>query len=240
MAVFQKELKELRAILPVGLREGLSLLEKSKGDVSHAAEEFRRQRVVFVAKTANVTEFEAREYLEINKYEIEPTLRRIEEEQFTFTERILKSRKKTATKLSILTGSIEAETNLERDFWLKEEEFSKLNPHQYTVIQISEWLNYCSWEGVDQGIELPILEKVIELIEEKLDEQEFARNLRNIRNRKRFLWKSWNRKELLRTDFDKFLEISNSINQDAEYDQLISQFNESISQLEEALLHGPM
>jgi hypothetical protein len=60
MAAYQAELSALRQRLPIGVRQGLVLLQQTQGDVAAAAALFEQQLTRVVARQAQVPDATAR------------------------------------------------------------------------------------------------------------------------------------------------------------------------------------
>lgn len=223
-------------MVPVGMQEGIKILVKTSGNIIIAADLFKEKRVKEIQAKMDVSEVEALTYLQENDYEIAATLREIEQNQYTFIERVLRSNKKAATKLSIITLALADKLNLERDLWIKQESLSQLNIYHNTVLGVSEWLDYCGWEGIDVAINLQHTPKIIKQLDENLNEEKSAQILKKLISRIQELWRPWNREKLRKTNFNRYIEVSNELCRDPEYNKLINDFDLRISKIVESLL----
>lgn len=176
--IFPKKLEILRQRIPIGIKEALSLLESTNGDVTQVEILFKAKVLAIILQKTGVTKETATHHLLKNKFNIDQTLKSINEERYTLTERILiKDKYRKESALTKIADAIEKEQNLTRDFWLDFVQFEKLEPEISCLLSIMEWLNYESWEGFDSAIYFN-LDIVMNQIENKLYLPQIAEILR--------------------------------------------------------------
>lgn len=86
----QHKLQELRQRIPIGLKYGLTLLEKTYGNIKEAERVFQQECRDIVIKKTKVNEKTAIKHLQKNNYNISLALETIDEERYTISERIIK------------------------------------------------------------------------------------------------------------------------------------------------------
>ncbi len=180
----KEKLKELRIKYPIGIQEGLVLLQQAKGDLYLAENLFKEKKLDEIILKTEVSKEVAIAHLTKCNYDIYLTINSIDEERYTFTERVLKKfNQDKFTGLKRIAGEVERNENILRNgdvFWFTIEHLNKLPPELYCLVLIMEWLNYEDYEGLDHAIYFH-LDKVIFQITNQLQLPQIAQTLHNAR-----------------------------------------------------------
>ena len=180
--VYKDKLKILRLRIPIGLRYGLTLLEKVNGDLEKAEKQFQDEMVSLTINKTGITSEVAIKHLIKNSFDINLTIRSIDEERYTLTELILrKDKDKKEDALIKIMSSVEEKYNLKRQFWLDFDSLKALPAEIYCFLTIMEWLNYEGWEDYGHALSFN-LNIVAEQIENKLTLNDLANSLRQASN----------------------------------------------------------
>lgn len=150
---YKEELDLLRQQIPIGIRHGLNLLDKTNGDVNLARGLFENELAEIIVGKSSVSREVAKKHLVAANYDIAKTLVSIDEERFTLPERILRKSKDNKEKaLSLLARNLEDTKKLKRDYWLALDQLQDLSAVQYCLLVVMEWLDYEDYEGFDHAI----------------------------------------------------------------------------------------
>ncbi len=152
----------LRQRVPVGMVEGLNLLEQTDGDAAQAELLFKRGLAVKIVSITGVDEAIAAWYLEKTNYDVPAALKGIDDEFLTLAKRILRryGTDKESGLRAIVNG-VEQVHDMTRPFsWLEKEEINQLAPEVSRVVMVMEWLAYAEHEGLDSAMHF-YLEDVI-------------------------------------------------------------------------------
>ncbi|MGI4871548.1 MAG: hypothetical protein ACRYFX_10260 [Janthinobacterium lividum] len=174
----QTQLAALRQRVPVGLRHGQALLARTHGNVPTAEALFRAETQALVVAKTGVDAAVAERHLGQHGYDINLTLKSIDEERYTLTERILRRYKHDREEaLEKVAYALETAHQLPRNYWLQFEAFPKLPPPLFCVAVVLEWLAYDNWEGLTGALYFHL-----DLVTYQLDNQlylpEIAQTLR--------------------------------------------------------------
>ena len=174
----KNKLELLRQRIPIGLRHGLTLLEKNGGDLDQAEKQFQEEMVVLTINKTGVPETVATKHLIKNRFDVGLTIKSIDEERYTLTELILrKCKDKKEDALGNIMYSVEEKNNLKREFWLIFDQLKILPFGTYCFMTIMEWLNYEGYESFDYAMNFH-LDVVTEQIEKQLLLPQIATTLR--------------------------------------------------------------
>jgi len=159
---YHDQIQALRQRVPVGVVEGLNLLEQTNGDAAQAEFLFKRGLAEKIVSITGVDEAIAAWYLEKTNYDVPAALKDIDDELLTLTKRILRryGTDKESGLRAIING-VEQVHDMTRPFsWLEKEEIVQLAPEVSRVVMIMEWLAYAEHEGLDSAMHF-YLEDVI-------------------------------------------------------------------------------
>lgn len=150
---YKEELDLLRQQIPIGIRHGLNLLDRTNGDIHLARGLFEDELIAIIIGKTSVLPEVAQRHLVAANYDIAKALGCIDEERFTLPERILrKSKDNKEEALSLLARNLENAKSLKRDYWLVLDQLLDLSAVQYCVLVVKEWLDYEDYEGFDTAI----------------------------------------------------------------------------------------
>ncbi|HVI46019.1 MAG TPA: hypothetical protein VM802_14175 [Chitinophaga sp.] len=149
---YKAQLELLRQQIPVGIKHGLALLNKTNGDFDKARELFEEEMILLIMDKMQAPRNEAKDVLLACHYDIARTIAAIEERRYTLPERILRKTKDKEEALGLIAVNLEALLRPERDYWLLLDRLTGLHPAQYCLLAVQEWLNYEDWEGLDSAV----------------------------------------------------------------------------------------
>jgi hypothetical protein len=166
--LYKDKLEILRQRIPIGLRHGLTLLEKTDGDLEKAQKKFQEEMIALTVNKTGITSDLATTHLVKNHFDIGLTLKSIDEERFTLTERILRLHKvRKEDALNNIMLAVEEKYSLKRNFWLVFDNLKNLPTETYCLMTIMAWLNYEDYESFDSAINFH-LDIIAEQIEKNL------------------------------------------------------------------------
>lgn len=225
-------LPKLRERVPVGLRYGLELLEKTNGDIEKAESIFKSEQIDLLISKENVTKDIAESHLQKFSFDFPKAIESIRQEKYTITQRIFKFNKNKEDALGKIAIAIEEDSKLVRDFWIKSDEFNKLEPNQFTFMIIWEWLSFEEWEGFDSAIDSTNTDKVILEIKRSLGFEQASNFIKDAKNRKKEC------KTKLYPDSNKiegYCDLMNFLNSDEKYSSCSKGFEDNKTKLIEKL-----
>ncbi|WP_142684369.1 hypothetical protein [Chitinophaga polysaccharea] len=214
---YKEQLHLLRQQIPIGIRQGIQLLNQTNGDVDEARLIFEAAVIETIIQKMAVSADTARKYLAIHHYDIPQTIASINTERFTLSERILqRSKNNKEDALTLIVQSVESSSGIQREFWLPLEELAYLPPPVYCLLVMYEFLNYEDWEGFASAIYF--YSGIVTIQLETLPGLEFVANhLREAKRRSDEIYqqcKGW-----------QASEISNKVADDAEFGRHQAVFN---------------
>lgn len=174
------KLGNLRQQIPVGLRHGLSLLEKAGGNVAEAAGYFRQECTALIVHKTGISELEASAHLLKNNFDIAATLKCIDEARFTLTELIIRRNKDKEEALEKIVAAIEKREQLIREYWLHPDALTGLQPEVFCLVMVMEWLSFAGWEDFETALYFH-LDVVTDLIRNQLLLPEMSGTLKEAR-----------------------------------------------------------
>jgi len=175
---YKDKLIEFRKRFPIGIKHALELIEKTDGDLEKSTEIFKKHQLEIVMSETGVSEDFASRHLSKNNHDVYLTIKSIDEERYTYTERVLdrfKQHKERA--LELIAGRLCELNNIKFDFWLDFDDICKQTPLISCILAVMEWLNYESYEGLDCAIYFH-LDIVVDKIDDQLSFSEITKTLR--------------------------------------------------------------
>lgn len=210
---FKEELDLLRQQIPVGIRNGLNLLDKTNGDINLARALFEDEFTEIVVGKSSVSREIAQKYLVAANYDIAKTFVSIDDERFTLPERILRKAKGNKERaLDLLGQNLEDAKGITRKYWLTLDELQGLSTVQYCLLVVKEWLDYEDYEGFDYALYF-YLDIAATQIETQLLLPEVAGYLRAGKKRSDEIIEQYKPKRPRKKPF----HVSNVINVDVEF-----------------------
>jgi hypothetical protein len=179
--LYRNKVVELRQRVPVGLKQGLTYLERTKGNIEEAENLFKAHQAKIITIKTGVTVDVASEHLRKNNFDINLALKSIEEELYTLTERILRKHiNNREDALVNLSFAVAERNNIIRKYWLDFDDLAKQPSEIFCVLAIVEWLNYESWENLETAVYFN-LDIVTDIIDKQLLFPEMAETLKRVR-----------------------------------------------------------
>lgn len=195
---FKDKLMLLRQRVPVGLRDGLLLLEAVGGDLEKAEEQFKEEMIALAVNKTGVTTEVATSHLIKCNFDITLAIKRIKDElksiddaRYTVTELILRDSKNNKERaLDKIMCAVEERFDLKREFWLLFEDLKVLPGEVYGFMVIMEWLSYEDYEGYDYALSFH-LDLVINHIKDQVALTDLAESLQQASDLKAFVFKDF-------------------------------------------------
>jgi len=170
------KLENLRQQIPVGLRHGLTLLKKTRGNVEEAVDYFRHECLSLIVHKTGLSELAASGHLLKNNFDIAATLQHIDEARFTLTELILRRNKDKEEALEKIAEAVVEKEQLIREYWFHPDALKSLQPEVFCLVMVVEWLSFASWEDFETALYFQ-LDVVADLIRNQLLLPEISDNL---------------------------------------------------------------
>lgn len=136
------------------------------------------KRLQIITNKTNVSKELALKHLKQNNFDINLTLKSLEEELYSVTERIFRKFKNKETVLSNVLTTIEMARGIKRNFWIDFEKLDVLSEQERHFVIIQEWLNFEAWEGFTTALHFRFLDMVTNSIKKALNWGEMAENLK--------------------------------------------------------------
>ena len=217
---FKDELTILRQRIPVGLRHGLTLLEKVNGDLEKAEKLFQDEMVSLIINKTGITSESAVNHLIKSKFDISRTIRSINEERYTLTELILRRQKDNKEDaLNKIMPLVEKKYHLKREFWLDFDGLSALPSEIYCFMTIMEWLNYEGWEDYEHALSFN-LNIVTEQIKNQLALTDLANSLHQANNIQISVYTKYETSK----DIKHYINARNELSEHEEYQKCVNEF----------------
>jgi hypothetical protein len=219
-AIFKDKLIILRQRIPIGLRDGLVLIEKVNGDLEKAEEQFKADMVTLAINKTGVTPEVALSHLTKSSFDITLAIKSIRDElksiddaRYTITELILRNRKdKKEDALFETMHAVEEKFKLKRESWLSFDGLNALPTEVCSFMAIMEWLNYEDYEGYDYALSFNF-NLVIEHIKDQLALTDLVNTLQHANNIKTIIYL----KNKTAKDFQNFINAGNELRQHEEF-----------------------
>lgn len=148
-----EKLIELRAVVPIELSRGLNNLKKANGDLNEAIELSKADLLNDVKSASGVSNVIALQILEANHFDVAKTIKEINDDKLSLTQRVLNTFKNKEHALNGIVNAVEKTSQLKREYsWLDYKEVEKLDWEVYCLVTTMEWINYSDYEGIDYGL----------------------------------------------------------------------------------------
>ncbi|MBO9201296.1 MULTISPECIES: hypothetical protein [Niastella] len=225
--IYKEKLMILRKRIPIGLRDGLILIEKLNGDLEKAEKQFKAEMVTLAINKTGVTSEVAIDHLIKNRFDItlaiksiKEELKRIDDARYTVAELILRDHKnKREDALLKIMYAVEEHYNLKRESWLSVDSLKALPKEVYSFMVIMEWLQFEDWEGYDYALSFN-LDLVVIHIKDQLVLADLASTLQYASSLKNFIF-SKNEKT---KDIQHYINASNELREHKEYQKCEGDF----------------
>lgn len=224
--IYKDKLIILRQRIPIGLRYGLTLLEKANGDLEKAEKQFKDEMVALAINKTGITSDIAIRHLVKNNFDISVAiksindeLKSIDDEHYTYTELILSKHKgKEEDVLDKIMFAVEEQYNLKREFWLDFDCLIALPSEVYGFMVITEWLNYESWEDFASALSFNLNSVSEEL--KKLTFTNLANSLQQAHHIKTFVYT----KHETNKDVHHYINARNELHEHTEFQKCVADF----------------
>jgi hypothetical protein len=217
---YKDKLKVLRQRIPIGLRHGITLLEKVNGDLEKAEMLFKDEMLFLAINKTGVTPEVAISHLIKNRFDINLTIKSIDEDRYALTELIFRRYKdKKEGALDEIMNVVEEKYNLKREFWLDFDCLKALPAEIYCFMTIMEWLNYEGWEDYGHALSFN-LNTVAEQIEYKLKLTDLADSLRQANSIQALVYK----KNEISKGFQNYINATDELHEHKEYQKCEEEF----------------
>jgi len=218
--IYKDKLMILRQRIPIGLRDGLILIEKVNGDLEKAEKQFKTEMITLVINKTGVTSEVALSHLLKGNFDINVAIKSVKDElksiddaRYTVTEIILrKNKSKKEDALFEIMSAVEEQFILKREFWLSFDCLKELPSEVYSFMVIMEWLNYEDWEGYDYALSFN-LDLVTEHINNQLALTDLINTLQHANNIKTLIFS----KNETAKDFQNYINAINELRVHEEY-----------------------
>lgn len=218
--IFKDKLITLRQRIPIGICDGLILIEKVDGDLEEAEKQFKTEMITLAINKTGVTSEVAISHLIKSSFDIilaiksiKDELRSIDDARYTVTELILRNHKnKKEDALVKIMFAVEEQFHLKREFWLSFDCLKALPTEVYSFMVIMEWLNYEDWEGYDFALSFN-LDLVTEHIKDQLALTDMVNMLQHANNLKTLIYS----KNKTAKDFQNYINANNELREHEEY-----------------------
>ncbi|ACU63441.1 hypothetical protein [Chitinophaga pinensis] len=162
----KQQLSLLRQRIPVGLSSGLKLLENAGGDINKAELLFREDILQTLVRKIGLPEDVIQRHLISNNFDIDATVKRIDEERFTLTERILRRYKHKAEAVDQVRFAVLGQNDVYKGSWLDFKQLTAFPKEVYCLLTLNEWLLYADYEGLDVALsfELEVITNQLETV----------------------------------------------------------------------------
>ncbi|MCU0391176.1 MAG: hypothetical protein MUE81_08665 [Thermoflexibacter sp.] len=218
--IYKHKLEILRQQIPIGLRHGLELLEKFDGDLERVKAQFQDEMIVLIISKTGVTTDMATRHLIKNDLDISLTIKSIDEERYTLTERILrKFKEKKEDALDNIMYAVEEKYNLKREFWLEFDSLKHFQPEIYCFMTVKEWLNYESWENYSIALTFN-LEIFREQLGSKLGLTDLAHSLKQAEDIQDLIYAQKEAKK----DIQNYIAVNNELKDNKEFTKCSKDF----------------
>lgn len=222
-AIFKEKLMILRQRIPIGLRDGLILIEQVNGDLEKAEQQFKAEMVTLAIDKTGITPEVAISHLTKSNFDItlaiksiKDELKRIDDARYTITELILRDCKnKKEDALNRIMTAVEEQYNLKREFWLSFESLKVLPPEVYSFMVIMEWLSYEDYERYDYALSFN-LDLITKHMKDQLGLTDLVNSLKQANNLKTLIFSKY--------DFQNYTNATNELREQEEFQMCEADF----------------
>ena len=234
MNTFSKEILELRNRIPIGIQEGLQLLKKHVGKIDLAEKEFISHRISILQSKHSIDEELALAYLRIYNFDIQKCLKKIEEDRYTFTELILRSKKKPEDKIFLIYQRMVEIEGWENEAWISLDRMKELNEPSYTLMLLNSFLDYCEWEGFSSALRGEKTAAVIKVLEKNFPGLAMGRIIRVANDIALSLYEATEKEKL--DKLEKYTSFHKALSAHQKFTQLENEYEKNLPSLYEHLL----
>ncbi|PWV55959.1 hypothetical protein [Chitinophaga sp. S165] len=222
----------LRQRVPIGFSHGLTVLEKTNGDIDAAEIIFKDEVLQIVFNKTGIAKDVAQKHLINSNYDIPATLKSIDEERFTLTELIYRRYKDKENALAKVVHVVEIHYNIQgpTESWLYFKTLSDLLPEIFCPLAIMRWLTYEEYESF--GVALCFeLDTVTDLIENVLKLAPLASSLREARDIQEIIY----RENAVVGNIENYIKANNELRKNKAYQKCENNYYDQKNLLIETL-----
>lgn len=150
--MYKDKLEILQQRIPIGDRQGLSLLEKAEGNTDKAEKYFTEERISIIVNKTEVQAEIALHHLQENNFDIKQTIKIIETKYFTATELILKKDHDKEEALDKIFSAIVKKYDWKRNFLNDSNKIKDFPIELYSFVTVMEWLYFENWEDFESAL----------------------------------------------------------------------------------------
>lgn len=179
--MYKDKLEILQQRIPIGDRQGFTLLEKTEGDKDEAEKYFTEERISIIVNKTGIPSEIALHHLQENNFDIKQTIKIIENKYFTATELILKKDNDKEEVLDKIFSAIVKKYDWKRSFLNDHDEIKDIPHELYSFATVMEWLYFENWENYESAL-FHHLDMVTEQMRTKLNLPQLAYALEKARS----------------------------------------------------------
>lgn len=183
-------------------------------------EEEQNKRLQIIINKTSASEELALKHLKQNNFDINLTLKSLEEELYSITERIFRKFKNKEAVLGHVLSAVEISRGVKRDFWIDFGKLDILSEQEKHFVIIQEWLNFEAWEDFTTALHFH-LDLVIEQIEQKLRWLEMAENLKTAHEKQKEIYLKYQKQ------YDSVTIHNEYLTEDKEYQKCYQFFRDN-------------
>lgn len=210
--MYKDKLEILQQRIPIGERQGLILLEKTKGNTDKAEKYFTEERISIIVNKTGIPSEIALHHLQENNFDIKQTIKTIEEKYFTTTELILKKDYDKEEALDKIFSAIVKKYDWKRNFLNDPNKIKDFPIELYSFVSVMEWLYFENWEDFESAL-FHHLDMVTEQMRTKLNLPQLADYLEKAQN----ISNSFYEKYETSKDHNNYVKATNELRNNKEF-----------------------
>jgi hypothetical protein len=228
--MYKDKLEILQQRIPIGDRQGFTLLEKTEGDTDEAEKYFTEERISIIVNKTGIPSEIALHHLQENNFDIKQTIKIIENKYFTATELILKKDNDKEEVLDKIFSAIVKKYDWKRSFLNDPNEIKDFPNDLYSFMTVMEWLYFENWENFESAL-FYHLDMVTEQMRTKLNLPQLADYLEKARS----IANSFYEKYETSKDHNNYVKATNELRNNKEFTAAEEKFTHLKPLLEERL-----
>lgn len=227
---FKEKVIELRNRLPIGISDASTFLNKNNGDIKKAEYDYKEKLISTLIKRANISREKSENLLADCNYDIEATLKVVYNQTTTLTEKILDRNVSNEEKVYLLCGNLENKYGSVKQLV---DEDASVNDIVQSFIVVTNWLDYCDYEGYDYAISLEYTQQALTAIEIVFKMPLLTKSIQRSINIKDELKRNL---DPTPGDIEEFCEFMNTLTVDADFSANEAYFVNEVPQLYENMI----
>ena len=219
--ISKQKVSILRQRIPVGVQHALALLEKTNGDINNAEILFREEVLQTIVSKTGVAADIAQRHLIKHNYDVNTTLKSIDEERMTLTELIFTRHENKEEVLMQIMHAIEEQYHIKRDTRLDLKTLLGLPQEIFCLMVIMEWLCYEEYEGFDIALSFE-LDIITDQIEKVLQLSSLASSLRQARDIQELIYQE----SKVRDDIENYIKATSELRENKTYQKCAGDYHD--------------